>query len=338
MKIGFTYDLRTDYLKQGYTAEETAEFDAADTIDAIETALTKQGFSVERIGNIYQLVTALANGKRWDLVFNIAEGLHGLGREAQVPALLDAYHIPYTFSDPVTLSLTLDKAVAKRIAHDCGVITTPFVVINSEKDLTSFPLSFPVFAKPLAEGTGKGITAASRIDSLPALKSVCINLLQQYRQPVLVETFLSGREFTVALIGNGDTVKTMGVMEIVLRAGAEPEVYSFTNKEYCEELVEYRLANDAEAQQAALIAHQAWQALGCRDCARIDLRSDANGVPHFLEVNPLPGLHPTHSDLCILMQLAGYSYDELLKCIMTTTLQRLGISNKAVSPTAYLCV
>jgi D-alanine-D-alanine ligase len=323
MKIGITYDLRDDYLQQGYSEEETAEFDSIETVEAIEAALKKQGFAVERIGNVRQLAAALVNGQRWDLVFNIAEGLHGIGREAQVPALLDAYQIPYTFSDTVTLALTLDKSLAKRIVRDHGIATAPFVVITHEKDLDDFSLKFPVFAKPIAEGTGKGITAASRADSLVALKEVCRDLLQRYQQPVLVETFLSGREFTVGMFGSGDRTETAGVMEIILNDNAEPGAYSFFNKEHYEGRIEYRMVDDAEALQAADTARRAWQALRCQDGGRIDIRSDAAGVPHFLEVNPIAGLHPVRSDLFMLLRFQGFSYDDFLRRIMQETLQRL---------------
>lgn len=323
MRVGITYDLREDYLAQGYSQEETAEFDAVETIQAIESALQKCGFIPERIGNIYQLTEMLVQGKSWDLVFNIAEGLFGSGREAQVPALLDAYRIPYTFSDPVTLAVTLDKALTKHIVRDHGIVTAPFTLVSTEEDIAACHLAFPVFAKPVAEGTGKGITAASHISSAVELRRVCKSLLHQYQQPVLVESFLSGREFTVGILGTGRQAEVIGVVEIVLRDTAEQNVYSFNNKEHCEERVHYCLVGDEEAQQAAATALAAWVALGCRDAGRVDLRSDAYGVPHFMETNPLSGLHPTHSDLPILWSSLGFSYDDLIQRIVSATLARL---------------
>jgi D-alanine-D-alanine ligase len=326
MKIGITYDLRADYLAQGYGEEETAEFDRADTIDAIEQTLQELDFQTDRIGNVWNLTARLGAGERWDLVFNIAEGLKGFGREAQVPALLDAYSIPYTFSDPLVLALTLHKGMTKHVIRDLGVPTPDFAVVERDSDIGMINLPFPLFAKPVAEGTGKGINAASKICDRRGLVKVCRGLLARYNQPVLVETFLPGREFTVGIIGTGKDAVAVGVMEILLRSEAEREVYSYVNKEQCEELVTYRLAEDDLAKKAAEVALAAWRGLGCRDAGRLDLRVGADGVPHFLEVNPLAGLHPEHSDLPILSSLAGIGYRELIWMIMASALKRVADS------------
>jgi D-alanine-D-alanine ligase len=322
MRVGLTYDLRQDYLAKGFGEEETAEFDAPETIAAIEGVLKRRGLKVERIGNVRSLVSRLAAGKRWDFVFNIAEGMHGVGREAQVPALLDAYRIPYTFSDPLTMALTLDKAMAKRIVRDHGLPTAPFLLIETESQIVERSLAFPVFAKPVAEGTGKGITEASRVQSWNELVEAATHLLDRYRQPVLVETFLPGREFTVGIVGTGTAAEVIAVMEIKLLSTAERGAYSYLNKELCDDRVEYRLADDEEAELAGKTALAAWRALGCRDGGRVDLRSDAYCVPQFLEVNPLAGLRPGHSDLVILSELAGWTYDQLVNRIIESCLER----------------
>lgn len=326
--VGLTYDLRDDYLAQGYSHEQTAEFDSIETIVAVETSLKKQGFLTERIGNIKQLVNRLAQGKRWDIVFNFAEGMYGIGREAQIPALLEAYQIPCTFSDSVTLAISLDKYLTKRIIRDHGIATPPFKMITTMDDLTNFDLTFPVFAKPVAEGTSKGVSPASFIHSLEELKRVSQELLQRYQQPVLVEHFLPGREFTVGMIGKDSKAKVLGVLEIILRENAEQHACSFLNKEQCEKYVEYRRVTDAEAQKAADIALAAWRALNCRDAGRVDLRSDAKGQPQFLEINPLAGLHPTHSDLPILATQCGWSYDDLIAQIIQEACQRIPLESK----------
>lgn len=323
MKIGITYDLRDDYLAEGYSAEETLEFDRADTIDAIEQTLRDLEYLTDRIGNIKSLVKRLAAGDRWDIVFNIAEGMEGLGREAQVPALLDAYKIPYTFSDPLVLSLTLHKGMTKHVIRDLSIPTPDFTVIEREGDIDKIALPFPLFAKPVAEGTSKGITAASKITSRKKLFRVCRTLLSTFRQPVLVERFLPGREFTVGIVGTGEDAVALGVMEVHLKENAEKDVYSYVNKENCEELVEYRLMNDHMAQMVRQTALAAWRGLACRDAGRVDLRADAHGIPHFMEVNPLAGLHPEHSDLPIICSLAGITYHELIDMIMRSALQRL---------------
>ncbi len=323
MNVGITYDLREDYLAAGYGEEETAEFDRPDTIDAIEAALQHVGFRTERIGHIRALTHRLARGDHWDIVFNIAEGLHGFAREAQVPALLDAYGIPYTFSDPLVLALTLHKGMTKRVARDLGIPTAEFAIVEDEEDLDTIDLPFPLFAKPIAEGTGKGVTAASKIWSQEELVEICTMLLHRYKQPVLVERFLPGRELTVGIVGTGRHAQALGVLEIVLRVSSEPDVYSYLNKERCEELVEYRLVNDRMAKEAQELALTLWRGLGGRDVGRIDFRADERGIPTLLEVNPLPGLHPHHSDLPILCHQIGMSYDELIRRIMVSALRRV---------------
>ncbi|OGQ95990.1 MAG: D-alanine--D-alanine ligase [Deltaproteobacteria bacterium RIFOXYD12_FULL_57_12] len=325
MKIGITYDLRQDYLDAGYGEEETAEFDRPETIAAIDQALQALGHVTDRIGNIRSLARRLVQGDRWDLVFNIAEGLSGFGREAQVPALLEAYAIPYTFSDPLVLALTLHKGMTKHVIRDQGIPTPNFAVVKDEADLAAVTLPFPLFAKPVAEGTGKGVTPASKINNRAELLTVGRQLLATFKQPVLVEEFLPGREFTVGVLGTGHAARVMGVMEVVLLDKADAEVYSFRNKEECEELVEYRLADDPEAQATAAVALAAWRALDCRDAGRLDLRSDSSGAPSFIEVNPLAGLHPEHSDLCILATKLGIPYIRLIEAIVQSACQRLAV-------------
>jgi len=323
VKIGITYDLRDDYIAEGYTEEETAEFDHPRTIDAIEEALRDLGYETDRIGHIRALTRRLVAGDRWDLVFNIAEGLRGFGREAQIPALLDAWEIPYTFSDPLVLSLTLHKGLTKRVIRDLGIPTPDFAIIETPEEIAAVALPFPLFAKPVAEGTGKGVTAASKIGDPVGLDRVCRELLATFCQPVLVETFLPGREFTVGIIGTGAEAFAPAVMEVHLTEKAEKEVYSYANKEDWHGRIEYRLAADAMARAAAETALAAWRGLGCRDGGRIDLRADAEGIPHFMEVNPLAGLRPDHSDLPILCELAGMCYRELIAGIMNSALKRI---------------
>jgi D-alanine-D-alanine ligase len=323
MKIGLTYDLREDYLALGLGEEETAEFDKPDTIEGIEEALAGLGYRTERIGNLDRLVLRLGRGERWDMVFNIAEGLRGFAREAQIPALLEAYDIPYTFSDPLVLALTLHKGMTKRVIRDLGIPTPDFCVVEAQEDLEGVHLPYPLFAKPVAEGTGKGISPASKIEGEKELVSVCSGLLKAYRQPVLVERFLPGREFTVALVGTGKHAEALGVMEIFLGEEAEPEAYSYQNKERFEGRVEYAVVKDAVAEKAREVALATWRGLGCRDGGRVDLRADADGVPNFMEVNPLAGLNPKHSDLPILCRLVGLSYAGLIERIMQSALLRV---------------
>ena len=326
MKIGLTYDLRSEYLAAGYGELETAEFDRDDTIEAIEDALIALGHRTERIGNARQLIEALAGGRRWDLVFNIAEGLYGIGREAQVPAILDLYGIAYTFSDPLVMCLTLHKGMTKRVVRDAGIPTSDFSVVETSADLQTITFKPPYFVKPVAEGTGKGVTPASIIRDLSELARACSAMQAAFRQPVLVERYLAGREFTVALVGDGPQTQVLGTIEVHLLAEAEANVYSYVNKEHCEKLVEYRLIranSDPAAAEAERVALRAWQTLGCRDAGRVDIRCDNGDQPQFLEVNPLAGLHPDHSDLPIICRHAGIPYLELIERIVTSASRRI---------------
>jgi D-alanine-D-alanine ligase len=323
LKIGITYDLRDDYLKEGFDLEETAEFDLPDTIEAIEKVILDNGFEADRIGNVKALARQLVSGKRWNLVFNIAEGMYGFGREAQVPALLEAYNIPYTFSDPLGNSITLHKGITKQIVRDLGIPTPDFAVVKNIQDIDKVNLPFPLFAKPVAEGTGKGITALSKINNRKNLQKICKHLLKIFAQPVLIETYLPGREFTVGIIGTGRDARALGVMEVILKPEAEKNAYSYENKEHYDQLVEYALVNDDEARQAMEISLMAWRGLDLRDAGRIDLRSNAYGVPHFIEVNSLAGLNPVRSDLPILCSKIGMSYHKLISVIIKSALKRV---------------
>jgi D-alanine-D-alanine ligase len=332
MKVGLTYDLRAEYLAAGYGEEETAEFDRPDTIDALENTLQELGYQTDRIGNIRQLVPRLAHGDRWDLVFNIAEGLRGIGREAQVPALLEAYDIPCTFSDPLVTALTLHKALTKRVLRDLNVPTTDFCVVASPPDIDRVHLPYPLFVKPLAEGTAKGVDGDSKVTTRDELARVCRRLLATYCQPALVETYLPGREFTVGITGTAERAVAIGTLEIVMLSKAQPHSYTYINKEQCEELCEFPLASPDWAAQAEELSLAAWHGLGCRDAGRVDLRADAHGQLHVMELNPLPGLHPQHSDLPILCNALGLPYRELIGRIMTSACQRVPAAVARPSP------
>lgn len=329
MKIGLTYDLKDDYRGLGLNDDQIAEFDSPETIGAIEGALGRLGFETFRIGNIFSLVRALASGAAWDMVFNICEGLYGIGREAQVPALLDAYRIPCTFSDPCVLSLTLHKALAKRAVRDLGIPTPEFFLVEDLQDIAHVHMEFPLFVKPYSEGTSKGVTARSVIRSRAGLVQLCAELLEQYSQPVLVERFLPGREFTVGIVGTAERARAVGIAEVVLREQAEQGVYSYLNKDRCEDLVSYTRPDDAESALAVATALAVWRGLGCFDAGRVDLRSNEAGIPEFIEVNPLAGLHPTHSDLPIICTTEGIPYDELIASIMASALDRYGLLAQA---------
>ena len=326
LTIGLTYDLRSTYLAEGFSEEETAEFDRDDTLDAIESTLQSLGYRTERIGHGRQLAAALVAGWRWDLVFNIAEGMYGSGREAQVPALLDMYQIPYTFSDPLVMGLTLHKGMTKHVIRDAGVPTSDFMVVENAAEAGNIKFAPPYFVKPVAEGTGKGVTPQSIVRRRRELAAVCLRLIDAYRQPVIVEQFLPGREFTTGIVGTGNNASVIGTIEVHLLENAEADVYSYVNKEQCESRVEYRAVrpgDDPVVAYAERVAMSAWRALGCRDAGRIDLRCDDRGRPQFIEVNPLAGIHPEHSDLPIICNHLGIPYRDLIGWIVNSASTRI---------------
>ena len=326
MRIGLTYDLKSDYLALGFSEHAVAECDSPATIDAVSGALESLGHEVVRIGHVRALAARLVAGERWDLVFNIAEGVAGFGRESQVPALLEAYEQPYTFSDPLVCALTLHKGMAKHVARGCGVPTPDFALVTSVAEAAAVTLSPPLFAKPVAEGTSKGVTAKSLVTSREALVEICTDLLAEYRQPVLVETFLPGREFTVGVLGTGSDARAIATLEVVLRDGADEGVYSYRNKAQWQKLVDYGLlAPGRLREEVEHVALATWRCLGCRDAGRVDVRLDGRGRPQMLEVNPLAGLTPEHSDLPIMAALAGMDYRTLIGEIVQHASVRLRV-------------
>jgi D-alanine-D-alanine ligase len=328
INVGLTFDLKDDYLKLGFSNEEVAEFDAPETIDALDRAITALGFEVIRIGNIFNLVEFLNSGNRCDLVFNICEGMFGIAREAQVPCLLDAYQIPYIFSTPDVLNLTLDKGLTKLIAEQAGIQTAEFKVVSQLNELQSINIPFPLFVKPVAEGTSKGIDGFSLVKDQVQLEESVSYLLNTFHQPVLVESFLPGREFTVGITGSGDDTKAIGTMEILLNESAPHPIYSYSVKKDWEKYASYRIANDPVALKCAEIAIEVWKLIKGKDAGRVDFRLDVNGKPNLIEVNPLAGLNPTYSDLPILARLSGITYDQLISEIMNSAVKRFGLKLK----------
>jgi len=319
MKIGLTYDLRSWYLDRGYSMEDTAEFDKQDTVDAISAALRNMGHETEPVGNCFQLIEALTAGKRWDLVFNIAEGLYGDGRESVVPAILDQYRIPYVFSGPVIMGISLNKHLTRLIVSAAGVPVSPGTIISDLKDVEKCILEYPLFVKPVSEGTGKGITEESLVRSEAGLRKMVGYLLSRFSQPVLVEEYLPGREFTVGVIGSGDDAVAIGGMEVECKDNLP---YSVEFKENYQIFCKYRPMAGEYAEECKSVALNVWKALGAVDGGRVDVKADRNGRICFIEVNPLAGLHPVHSDLPILSNMIGIKYQALIEMIMHSAIKR----------------
>jgi D-alanine-D-alanine ligase len=323
MKIGITYNLGSDYeFRDDDPPDAAAEFDTPATIEGLTNAIEAFGHQPIPIGDGKKLFQFLSSNKV-DLVFNIAEGYNGRAREAQIPALLDMMQIPYVGSDAVTLGVALDKVMTKQIMKAERIPTAPFLKVSRAEDLNGVPLRFPLFAKPVHEGTGKGIDATSKIMNYPKLKSKVKFLIKTYKEPVLIEEYLEGDEYTVGIVGTPP--KVIGTMQIVFDTSKSEDFYSYHVKEDYESLVHYicppKMDSD-KLQQIEDMALHSYRVLDCKDFGRVDLRCDAEGNPHFLEINPLAGLNPQHSDLSIIARHNGIHYEDLIGRILQSAFTR----------------
>jgi D-alanine-D-alanine ligase len=317
--------------------DEFAEWDSPTTIAAVEAALSRLG-KVIRLEAKEDFPERLRQANP-DIVFNIAEGFHGVNRESHVPAICEFYGIPYSGSDPFTLTLCLDKARTKETLTFHGIPTPRFAVVERVEDLgaVSEQLAFPLFVKPLHEGSSKGITDANLCFDRAHLSRQTAFLLENYRQPVLVEEYLPGKEFTCAVVGNGDDATVLPIVGMnfeTLPKGALP-IYSFDAK-FVWDRPENPLdifqcpARITRELQASIerVTLDAFRVLGCRDWARIDVRLDASGKPNVLEVNPLPGILPDPADNSCLpkaARAAGIGYEELIQNCLKYAAARQGV-------------
>jgi D-alanine-D-alanine ligase len=310
-----------------------AEWDEPATIDAVERALSTVG-QVHRLEADSSFPARLAL-LRPDFVFNIAEGLYGPNREAHVPAICEFLGVPCHASDPLTLSLALHKGRAKEILEHRDVPTAPFVMVRSPEETREISLPFPLFVKPAFEGSGKGVTVRSLCKNRSQLIRQVSHLLATYAEPVLVESYLPGQEFTVAIIGNGDDARCLPIIGMrfdMLPKGAPP-IYGYEAKWIwdtpskpleiydCPARIPETLAEEVRA--AALAAYHA---LECRDWCRVDIRCDATGRPMVVELNPLPGVLPDprdHSCFPKAAAAAGMSYNDLIRTVADIAWRRI---------------
>jgi len=330
MRIGIAFNLRDEVPEiPGAPVDHAEEFDSPATIDALAAVLAAAGHRVERLGFGRPFLERLLADPP-DLVFNIAEGLSGRSREAHVPAVCEMLGVPYTGSDPLTLALTLDKDLAKRVVASRGLATPRHLLVERLADLPGENepggLAFPLIVKPAWEGSSKGVRLASRVTTPAALREQVAFVLEGYGGPALVEEFCEGEEFTVGVIGN-EQPRVIGVMQIRHRTLPAAEfLYSLEVKRDWENQVEYLVPPPVEARLLAeleALALGCYRALGCRDVSRVDLRLKS-AVPHFIEVNPLPGLSPTYGDLPILAGRMGWSHSELVLEIVRHAVERSG--------------
>jgi len=328
LRVGITYNLRKDFpAHENDPIDQWEEFDSEETIDAIKVVLEKEGHDVFKLGGDPHLVDRLRETPV-DMVFNIAEGVQGRSREAHIPALLEFLNIPYTGSDPLTLAVTLDKSMAKRIVMSEGVPTPGFRKVVTMEDLKGLDLRYPLFVKPCYEGSSKGVRLDSKILDARTLESKMRWLLDNYGPPILIEEFVSGPEFTVGILGN-ENPTVLGVMQIEIKGISPSEsIYSIEIKREWEEKVRYHCPPSVPEKlqkRIETVALGAYRALDCRDVSRVDLRVEEDETPYFLEVNPLPGLSPAYGDLPIMAKCMGWEYDRLVRTIFHHALQRYGM-------------
>ena len=325
LRVGFTYNVKRVKPTVDASEDSEAEYDSPATLQAIREAIASWGHEVIDLEANQELPSVLSTTPL-DIVFNIAEGFKGRNRESQVPAMLELLDIPYTGSDPATLSLALDKALAKKIVRQAGIHTPNFQLMHTGKErLNKDFTGFPLMVKPVAEGSSKGVVSKSVCHSEAELREVVKEIVGKYQQPALIEEYIGGREFTVGLLGERRP-RVLPPMEIVFLDKEEKNpVYSFQHKLDFNDRIRY----DAPAKlEPALLeklraaARGSFMALGCRDVARIDFRMDDKGRIFFIECNPLPGLTPGWSDLVLIAQGAGMDYRTLIGEIMAPAIRR----------------
>ncbi|MEO7332154.1 MAG: ATP-grasp domain-containing protein, partial [Minicystis sp.] len=307
-----------------------AELDSRELKDALEVALRRLG-SVRVWDTTALSPAAIASERRPDLIFNLAEGIYGTGREAQAPALFEWLQWPYVGSDPVTLALTHDKWLTHCVLERAGIPTPRALKIDRPLG-PDFPLDlpFPLIAKPVAEGAGKGIYDRNVVDDRASLAALVETALQRYRQPLLVEEFLPGREFTAAVIGNHGSWEVLPIVEIDFTAIPQSprRVYGYDAKFTWHgkgHMVCPAPIDDSLRKEIASLAVASCEALGIRDWARVDLRLDAAGKPHVLELNPLPGIYPDPEYISCFTRaayVAGMTFDGLIERLVKTALER----------------
>jgi D-alanine-D-alanine ligase len=324
LRVGFAYNVKRVKPDVDGSNDDEAEYDSPKTLQSIREAVASYGHEVVDLEANSEFASKLAES-RVDVVFNIAEGLRGRNREAHVPAICELLDVPYTGSDPATLSIALDKGLAKRMVRQEGVLTPSFMLMNTGKERIPKEMRYPVIVKPVAEGSSKGVMPKSVVNNEKDLREAAREMASKYRQPALCEEYVLGREFTVGLLGERRP-RVLPPMEIVFTDKNDPlPVYSFEHKLDWNHLVRYEAPAKLEPSLTRKMqdaARDVFQCLGCRDVARIDFRLDAQGKIYFLECNPLPGLTPGWSDLCLIASAAGLDYKTLIGEILSGAIRR----------------
>jgi len=326
--VGLTYDLKTDYkFKKGDPLDANAEFDHPTTIDVIGKAIASNGFKVKKIGNAANLLEKIDN-LGVDIVFNISEGLTGRNRESQVPILLEMAGIPFVGADALTLGLTLDKVMAKKIFIAEGIPTPRFFEVGSAETLLNHDhCKFPLIVKPRFEGSSKGLSESSRVENMDELKRQVDFITKTYKQPALVEEFISGQEFTVAIVGN-DNPEIMPVVQIKIDGKLKLNDKFYTFARITSDRLEYvcpaKITHELKKKLDDL-ALRVYRSVECRDFGRVDFRVDNDGKPYVLEINPLPSLS-TEDVFMLIAQNIGITYEQMVGKILNSALTRNGLN------------
>ncbi len=332
LRVGIAYNLKKGV---GSGAEDMeAEYDSSDTIQAIREVFESAGVGAELLEADSDFARKVKEAKV-DLVFNIAEGTHGRGREAQVPAILSFLGIPFSGSDETTLAVSLDKALTKRYLSTFQVRTPSYRCLKSPELPENFSLRFPLIVKPNSEGSSKGISDLAIVRDRRQLSEVLKRNFSLYGEPMLVEEYIAGREFTIGVLGNGSGAKVFEPMEICyLGSGEDDRIYSYRVKKDYKRYIEYRCPPDLPTGLCAQMketAAQIYDELECRDFSRIDFRLSEDETLYFIEINPLPGLAPGYSDYPMLAQLCGMDYRTLVLSVLNSALARYGLKPVAVN-------
>lgn len=326
--VGLTYDLKTDYqFKEGDPQDANAEFDHPSTIDVIASAIEKNGFRVKKIGNALRLLEQVDN-LGVDIVFNISEGYTGRNRESQVPIILEMAGVPFVGSDALTLGLALDKIMAKKIFISEGIATPKFFEVKSLEALHDADhLNFPLIVKPRFEGSSKGLTENSRVHNLEELTRQAELILVTYKQPALVEEFISGKEFTVAIVGN-EPPQVMPVVQVEIDGNTDLNDKFYTFARISSDRLKYvcpaRIAEQL-TKKIQDMALRAYRSVDCLDFGRIDFRVDERDEPYVLEINPLPCLS-TEDVFQVICNHIGITYEQMVGNILNCALLRYGLN------------
>lgn len=328
MKIGIAFDLKPLYIPSGVPEDIFEEFDSEITIRALKETIESFGHKALLLESGKNFIEKVLKDKV-DFVFNIAEGFGTRSREGHVPSVCEMLNIPYSGSDPLALSITLDKEMCKRFAKSIGIRTPPFKVIKSKKEIKNFKFKhFPCVLKLKNEGSSIGLRLSSRVNNLSELKDKAEELLDKYKEPVLVEKFIAGKEITAGIIGN-EKIRFFGLMEIRPKKLKNSEfLYSLEVKRNFKEEVEYIVPPEIPEKSIKEIKRACLKLkkyIDLKDISRFDFRLDEDYNPYFLEINPLPGLNPETSDLPIMAYKMGFKYEEIIKNILKSAFERYGI-------------